>query len=142
MTNKNLWPDNFLQDNSLTPKEIIKQQANFLTKLTKGVVFAELAEGSILDKRISIANKSFNFEFNIRGSFLSEYKFRAFSISHDIIYYPCYLWLDPDIYKEFNVGEPRLIKVDNEEALLSLLDTILNSKKIVLVVNSIYKLSK
>lgn len=97
----NLWPD-FSNLNILTmPKTILEDQANYLVKATDGKLYGAVEEvNHYNDEGIKIETNSFEFNFVIKGKFLPNYKFKAFTIYHDIVIYPLSIMLEPDIGNE------------------------------------------
>ncbi len=135
------WPVNFEAANLKTPKEILEGQMAILPKLTKNLVYADLEELNEVQK-IKILPNGFQYSFVIRGNYLENYKFKVFSMSHDIIFYPVSVFLDNDIKTELEMSHLSMVeRLHSEEEFTTFLKKVLKSKKVSTVIGSIIKLS-
>jgi len=113
MTNTNLWGN--LEDLEIvkTPKDILKEQAGFLTKATKGVLVGNVEE---IDSR-----GIFQYDLNVEVPSLNNYVYTVLSIRHEIDLYPVHL-INPSV-------KPPLI-CKNEEDFIERLGESLSSKRV------------
>lgn len=135
----NLWPD-FFDDDVVSPKETLEEQASFLPKMTKGLVYAELEPLTTFEKFEEGADSfDFSYSFNIKGSSLDQYKYRAFIICFNISLYPAYIFLNDDIAKEIQFSKK--IEITHYDQLLNILEKVFKSPTMLRVVTSIRRLS-
>ncbi len=143
---KNLWPESFEENNTESAKNLFEEQAKLLTKITKGVVFAEVEEMAYNEAMLSNMKDDFSFNFNIKAKFLEGYSFKVLSFCHDITFYPVKLKLDSNIANELGIGNPfsdtKIESIESPEKLQNFVGKILNSDRIKKVIGSIIKLSK
>lgn len=137
--NENLWPSSIdLNDKIVTPKQILDDQALFVSKLTSDVLFAELKE---LSKILDSIMEDFYYGFFIKSRFMDDYSYRVFTIAYNISMYPLYISLDSDIANELQLD---LIsyEIKNEKELLENLKKIFSSNKLQMVLKNLYKMSR
>lgn len=153
---QNLWPDFSNQKKIKMPKEILEEQATYLVESTKGELYASVEERKIyLDNESESLNK-FQFDFFIRSKYISNYKFKMFTINHDIVAYPIGMVLDTDIglelYEEADIDslceaienyfDTYIISgIKNEEDFKNILSLIFRTKKVKNVIISLMSLS-
>ena len=115
---EDLWPD-FEFESSMTPKEILLTQADFLSKKTSGVLIGEVHTCEPNDyllyhalKCPSVSNPDLNKPIGhvlyIRAPFFNDYRFEILSITHYLLnMYPlqlnnvlnnCYYTIDSEEY--------------------------------------------
>jgi len=137
---KNLWPDVFEESKKKSAKNILNEQAGLLSKLTGGLVFAEVAR---MDSRDSIGKDKlrddFTYSFYIRSKFLTEYRFKVLSFSHSITFYPVAVKIDSVLEEELNL--PYSV-IETEEAFEELVGNILKTNRIKDVVGSLMRLAR
>jgi hypothetical protein len=75
-----LWPDDFGKPDVVPPLVILKEQATGLGARTKQRVLGEVATVH--------TSTGFSHTFYLLAPFLDEYRYRLFSVSHDILMYP------------------------------------------------------
>jgi hypothetical protein len=80
MSAKNLWGDLSALEIVRTPKDILKEQASFLTKATEGVLVGNVDE---MD-----ANGDFRYDLDVQVPSLNDYTYTLLSITHGIDLYP------------------------------------------------------
>jgi hypothetical protein len=143
---KNLWPEKFEENTQPSAKNLLEEQATYLSKLTGGIVYAEISELNGLDAVIKSLNNDFMYRFDIRGKFMENYRFNVMMFSHDIALYPVKFRLDEQLGKEFQLPQSALngyvTECNDPEGVESLLTAVLNSERIRKVVGSLLKLSK
>lgn len=135
-----LWPNSFDELSENSPKELLENQARFLKKLTKDLVYAEVIESSAREFDDELEYYPFIYSFCLFGKYLTSYKYTVFTIGHDITLYPIYIHIDPDIAKE--TGYAIEFEIKTEVDFIEILGSILKSPKINKVVGVIMKLSK
>lgn len=153
---ESLWGE-FDLENMSTPKSILEEQAKHLPKLTKNFVYAVLEEelsNKYLDKN---KRTDFNYSFHIKGKFVENYSYRAFSIHHSIEMYPLIMRVSSEVKKDItihlvNLGlvvpfispeyEDIQIEIKNEKMFVDVIKVILKSEKIHMVISSLVALSR
>lgn len=141
---KNLWPETFEENTRPSAKNLLEEQAKLLSKLTDGIVYAEVSAVGLLDV-ISVPRNEFMFRFDIKGKFLDDYSFRVLLFSHDITLYPVTFSLDEKIAIELGIKksiEGYIKSIDAPEDLDNFLSAVLKSERVKSVVGSIIRLSK
>ena len=128
---EDLWPD-FEFESSMTPKEILLTQADFLSKKTSGVLIGEVHTCEPNDyllyhalKCPSVSNPDLNKPIGhvlyIRAPFFNDYRFEILSITHYLLnMYPLQL---------NNVLNNCYYTIDSEEYLMKKLSEIFASKE-------------
>ena len=140
---KNLWPDSFAEAATTSAKDILQEQAKLLSKLTQGIVYAEVKKLNYaqIDLLPSTLRDDFVYRFYIKGKFLPEYSFTVFTFSHDIALYPVTLRLDDSIREELGL-KSFLTKPKSREELEGLILAVFTSERIKNVIGGILRLSK
>jgi hypothetical protein len=143
---KNLWPEVFTESEKASAKNIIEEQAKLLSKITKGVVFADVEQMDFIEAATNSMENEFAFEFYIRGKFLEGYRFKVLSFSHDITLYPVKFRVDDFIAKEIGIKNKSyngyFCEVTDQNDLERFLEKVLTSERMKNVIGSILKLSK
>ena len=141
---EDLWPD-FEFESSMTPKEILLTQADFLSKKTSGVLIGEVHTCEPNDyllyhalKCPSVSNPDLNKPIGhvlyIRAPFFNDYRFEILSITHYLLnMYPLQL---------NNVLNNCYYTIDSEEYLMIKLSEIFASKDVLSILNSLLIQSK
>lgn len=146
---KSLWGEfNDLKIN--TPKEILEQQAKYLPKLTRDILYAEVKDLQdlelfdtfeyLLDDDANEFN-GFAYKFLLKSTFMDKYQFEVLRLHHGIDIYPVYIHVDADTKKEINLTS-RYMEVTSEEEFINFLSKVLKSDRIRNVIGAIIKLSK
>jgi hypothetical protein len=141
----NLWPSGFEENTLPSAKSVLEEQAKSLSELTRGVVYAEIAELNDMERIAVIESNEFCFAFYLRGKFLEGYRFRVLAFSHDITLYPVAFTFDALIAGELGLRKANYrqhAKADSPAELEELLRKVLNSQRVKNVVGSIMRLSK
>lgn len=138
----NLWP-NFNEIQKIkTPKEILEEQGKMLPKLTNSLVYATIDPSTIFDTDFTVSTKyDFTYDFNIRGKDLENYKFKLFTVGHNISIYPVRIRLEPEIKKEIGLKNIDIVLETNND-FINILKQVLNSERLKYVIASIISLSK
>ncbi|MCR4315872.1 MAG: hypothetical protein NUW37_05910 [Planctomycetes bacterium] len=142
-----LWKDTFEISKMKTPVSILKEQAEYLSQKTAGVVYAEVDDlsESAFDFTTG-SNIDFHFSFNIRGRDLN-YTFRVMRVWHGINLYPASITPDTDIANELKklgvmLNEYNSLSVKDEKEMEQRLGEILKTDKVARVVGGILSISK
>ena len=160
-----LWNNSFSPDSNVNmPDEIIKAQCEYLEQRTSGIIVAKVADydGPIHSYDTSIGNALYNpyeneydvqkdlgnipesrftFEFFITSTSTPNYKYRIMFLSYAIPFYPVDIVLDEAIAMELNIND-NYIYCNTQKDFELLLKNILNSKKIVSIINSLLTIAK
>ncbi|RHK56391.1 hypothetical protein DW056_07495 [Parabacteroides distasonis] len=133
---EDLWPD-FEFESSMTPKEILLTQADFLSKKTSGVLIGEVHTCEPNDyllyhalKCPSVSNPDLNKPIGhvlyIRAPFFNDYRFEILSITHYLLnMYPlqlnnvlnnCYYTIDSEEYLMKKLSEIFARRIFDEKA--------------------------
>ncbi len=139
---KNLWPESFEENQKLSAKSLIEEQASLLPKLTNGMVYAEVINMG-MGKEFCEIVRDFAYQFVIKGKFLDTYRFRVLSFAHDITLYPIIFDIDEGIIEELDLEADDIygLTVDSEKELENLIDRVLKSKRLNEIIGSIIRLS-
>lgn len=129
---KNLWPDFGDINDGLSPKDILKIQANNLRSATKGLIKGVINSSQIGGQQMNFnelgGRNSFVHTFSIYSSRL-DYSFNLLSLTHETIkIYPC------SIESEISKVEEN---VDSEEKLEQVLKKIFNHKEVTIAIRSL-----
>ena len=143
---KNLWPETFPENNRPAAKNILEEQAKLLSKLTSGIVYAEVSPLAELEAAGTYMSNDFAFRFDILGKFLESYRFNVLMFSHDITLYPVRFRVDEKIGSELGIkrkiAEGCVTEIDSPEALETFLARVLITERLKSVIGSIMRLSK
>ncbi|MSR92268.1 hypothetical protein [Inconstantimicrobium porci] len=161
---ENLWGDINIEKIE-TPKSILDQQGDFLTKETKRKIYGCVS--SIEDNKLKIEylgyKKQFNFEFNLRSDYLPDYSYKLLSIHHNIEIYPLLIKLPKSIFEEiecdiifkqgcftgdtYKKNHPDIqipndcIVIENVESFKEILKLIFRSEKVKNILTSLLSLA-
>ncbi len=139
---KNLWPDNFSENEQIPMKLILEEQAKLLPKLTGDLIYAEVSELNLADQDF---NNDLSYRFDIKGKFSKKYRFWLLSFSHDITLYPVEIRLDEVLSEELQLLEiitGQTITINEPEQVEEFLASVLRSERVSKVIGFIMKLSK
>jgi hypothetical protein len=133
-----LWPSFTDIPKKRTPHAILEEQAALLGDKTQNIVQAETKRSStsMHVTEGGIVNAPFFYEFFIKAPIL-KYKYKLFSIAHDVFLYPTTFYIDNDIEEEILQGKMEDIIAHDEEEYIALLQKIFNSKKTIKIIQSI-----
>jgi hypothetical protein len=138
---KNLWPEKFEEEQLISPKSILEEQAKLLPSITDGIVYAEVYPTDDLYG----THTEFGFGFDISSKFLPSYHFKVLSVFHNITLYPVKIVLDEGIGKELGLDAPKFIyckKIESSEELENFLGQVLKTERLKKVIGSIIRLSR
>jgi hypothetical protein len=139
---EDLWPD-FKKNEIQSPISILKEQSTTLANKTNNLV-----EGQIVDTRDPDSLK-LEYAFFILAPALGGYRYKLFSISHDIRMYPLSVHLETELYaqiapaeyakkgKTANLYPEFVISVQNQDEFKALLKLIFFAKKTIDIVSAI-----
>ncbi len=118
-------------------------QLNALATLTQSLRVSTVHK-DIQDELGEIGDKSYKFEFYLSSPKLEDYKFRVLFFEYGISGYPLKIVLEQGIADELFQKEDMnyTITIDTEDALNSLIMQILNTKRIIDILQKIIDASK
>ncbi|GAB4231481.1 MAG: hypothetical protein Kow00121_59790 [Elainellaceae cyanobacterium] len=137
-----LWPEGIETNRVKSPVTILREQGSLLGQKTKNLVQGEVMESSGRENL-------FVYSFFIVAPALSHYRYKLFTIRHDVSLYPVRVDVEDRIFDEVDSqfqtgrsdpdGEPLLsyLQADSEEKFLELLREIFKSQKAIQVVTSL-----
>ncbi len=146
---RNLWPNDIAvvaAVDTKPPVAILREQAALLGQSTQNLVEAQVAEGqqsvTLADGMVQVARRIrgeytqpsrrtiFVYDFFITAPSLY-YKYRAFTIQHNIDLYPVQIDADEDIHTEITPeGAERIIEAASETEFMEILGRIFATEKI------------
>jgi len=135
-----LWPDEILQTPTIRPPvAILKEQATFLASRTNNTLKGEVHQNS----DTLTTNYEFEYAFYITAPGIN-YKYRLFTLMHNIEMYPLRIDANSEIFDEIFTGErgnkKNSVQVGNEAVLKTTLRKIFKSAKVQKVVTSLLAL--
>lgn len=142
---EDLWPDFKEIAPDKTPIAIIKEHASKLEDKTNYMVSADLEKDDIigeiqlydLDRYKGSVESPFQYTFYLIARVLN-YRYKLFSIAHDIFLYPIYFFdIDKDIKDELYPYNKGAISINNENDLLAFLKNIFRAKKTIKVIQAL-----
>ena len=136
---EDLWPEKLESAKIRPPVAILKEQASLLGQKTKNVVEGAVSEVFTGDED---EEETMEYSFNLVAPALGGYRYRLFTMRHDIRMYPLIIKMEEEIFQEVNPGKPekesvqdKLLrlnhraKVDTEAEFLALLKKIFAATK-------------
>jgi len=93
---EDLWPKDIGGTRYETPVSILQKQADLLGKKTNNLVKADTSQGTTNNGR-------FIYHFYIVAPTLGNYRYRLFSIEHDVDFYPLIIYLDEALGDELDI---------------------------------------
>lgn len=130
---RNLWPEDIAVTDVVAPVSILKEQASLLGERTKNLVEGSVTPG--LGKGVNVLLKDrFNYDFDLVAPALNHYRYRLFSISHGVEFYPLIIdvtALDTDQFQLYN-----------EEEFLKALEALFSSEKTKGIIGSLIAQSR
>lgn len=142
---EDLWPDLVEITPDKTPISIIKEHASKLADKTNYMISADLEKEDITndiylvnkDGRYKVIKAPFQYSFMLIAQAL-DYRYKLFSIAHDIFLYPIYFFdIDADIISEICPNFEGAISINNETDLLAFLKNIFGAKKTIKVIQAL-----
>ncbi len=116
---EDLWPQNVVGINLVTPAAILKEQAAFLGDKTR-----QLVKGEVITQA---SGNGFTHRFNVTAPSLS-YSYELFQLNHGVALYPGSLVV---------AGQDTQRTIDSEETLKQVLKEVFSSQQTLTVVRSI-----
>ncbi len=148
-----LWPNELSTVDQRSPLTILKEQASLLGEKTQIIVIAEL-ENFTLKGPLRARKYPFKYSFMLTCPALGNYRFRLFSIAHDVSMYPVSFDLDQDVAQEIFQGELIIkdvqvepgkdgtFRASNEEEFIEILKRIFSSRKALQVIRALLSQAK
>jgi len=132
-----LWPEKLESAKIRPPVAILKEQASLLGQKTKNVVEGAVSEVFTVDEE-----ETMEYSFNLVAPALGGYRYRLFTMRHDIRMYPLIITMEKEIFQEVNPEKPEKesvqdmlwrrrnqVKVDTEAKFMDLLTKIFATRK-------------
>ena len=140
---EDLWPEIKLDSDFLLPKEILEKQAEFLPKISKGILFGEVVDYTTkyLYELEEYKETEFCYRFILRSKHMDKYQFVILNMFHDIEMYPVHIYVEDAIKKTFPNNKQKFQVANNEQEFQEALKLILYSEKIRSVMSSLVRLS-
>ncbi|MEA5140139.1 hypothetical protein [Arcicella rigui] len=85
-TIEDLWPEDLVRMDIPSPKEILIEQANYLTERTKNLLVGEVKTSAVMIK--NEGENYINHEFIIKAPFMGNYQFVLLKVAHKLSIYP------------------------------------------------------
>ena len=133
-----LWPTDIEKPSNVkSPLFICREQAALLSSKTNNIIGAEVNQ---IDFPVPA---DFTYGFFIVSNSLN-YRYKLFSIAHDISLYPVKIFCDRDIISEIRKNKTIFDyeTIENEEDFISFLRGILNSQKTKRVIGNLLRIAK
>ncbi len=135
-----LWPEDIQEPiNVKSPVTILKEQAALLGKRTNNLVTAEVS------KKENNIRAEFEYLFFIVSTSLN-YRYKLFSIEHNITLYPLRIITDTDLIQEVTDDETASIfsriTINDEEEFYRILQKIFGSTKVKRIISTLMRMIK
>jgi len=128
----NLWPDDITTINVKVPVAILREQASLLGKKTQNIVESQVQR---LDKGLEDVGM-FVYGFYIVAPALGNYRYKLFTVCHDVSSYPVNFDIDEDIKNEI-CPDKNTISAESEKEFLEILKKIFQSKRTKQIIGSL-----
>lgn len=116
---KNLWPKDLGKSEITMPKEVLLEQARFLSKQTKNVVIGEIkTDQGVLhgtDQKVMVHR------FQIKAPSMGNYEFSLLRVMHNFAVYPIAIW---------NGLTEEKVTADSEDEFMQYLSQIFSSSEV------------
>jgi len=99
-----LWPDDIVKSPIKAPVAILREQAKFLERKTKGLV-----QAVIVPSAQSKESKEFNYKFDLVSPSMSGTHYRLFAVAYDIQLYPATISVEIEIATEIQSLHPDVL---------------------------------
>lgn len=142
---KNLWPEKFSEPNEFSPKQLLEEQASLLSKITDGMVSADVKIIDPIRASNIFGSNPFNFELTILGPFIDNYKHTIVRISHGVPMFPVKILIENSIGKELgiqDVGVGSTTTASTSEEFEELITKVLQSARLRAIIGTIITLSR
>ena len=120
-----LWPDDIRYTRLKAPVTILMEQASLLGKKTQNLLEAKVEN----NKEALVSAEVFVYGFYLVAPALSYYRYKLFTISHDIQLYPVKINIDSDILKEISPDAEEQLLAESEGDFLEILKKIFGAEK-------------
>jgi hypothetical protein len=134
-----LWPTDIGAAEFRAPVTILKEQASLLGQKTQQIVSASVASsrgGTIAHSSKTVKQKALEYDFRhdfyIVAPAIANYRYRLFTIMHNIEPYPCVFLLDEDLLRELGFwmdGKTVTVTAADEEQFIFALARIFKAEK-------------
>ncbi len=124
-----LWPSDIGQTDLKPPVAILREQAEFLSKATGGLVTAEI-------KSAVISDEIFHNTFVLHVPKLDDYRYELFEVRHRVSFYPL------DILPRAGHKLDNYMEVDSEKRFVANLKSLLGTTEIKALVHSLVAQAK
>lgn len=115
---KNLWPDDLANVKITMPKEILLQQGNYISELTKNLIVADVkTDQGVLqgtDEKVMVHR------FILKAPTMGNYSFNLLRVMHNFGIYPVTVW--NGLTEEKTIAE-------NEEEFMQIIGAIFSSNE-------------
>ena len=129
-----LWPELDKINSVETPKKILEKQAEYLSKKTNGVVYAICEEQTRNMLNEQVRQYDFKYDFSIASKNLEDYRFKVFSVYHNIILYPLLIVMGTQVANDIGMKKKT---ASNKEEFEDALKLIFSSKVIEDIVSTL-----
>jgi hypothetical protein len=119
---RNLWPEDIAVTDAVAPVSLLREQASLLGERTKNLVEGSVVTPGTVRGVDRFSKDQFSYGLDLVAPALNNYRYRLFSISHGVEFYP----LTISGSEALNSDE---FQVNNEEEFLKALETIFSSEK-------------
>jgi hypothetical protein len=127
-----LWPDDIEVVDIKSPVAVLREQASALGQRTKNIVQAEVEQSNQ-----NYSEDNFYYQFYIVAPALNNYRYRLFSMSHDICLYPLSIDVEAEIGEELEnaqleenqYGESYILEIKTESELMEGLKAVFSANK-------------
>lgn len=116
-----LWPDDIGYTKLKAPVTILMEQASLLGKKTQNLVEAKIGRDEAFEE--------FCYNFYLVAPALGNYRYKLFTIFHDIQLYPVKINIDSDILEEVSPGTEGQLSAESEDDFLDILRKIFGAEK-------------
>jgi hypothetical protein len=130
---RDLWPEDIAVNEVVAPVAILRDQASLLGERTKNLV-----EGRVTQRESHYSEPDFVYDFYVVAPALNNYRYRLFSISHSVDFYP--LGIQEGVFDL--AGRDSELKVNDEEEFLQTLAKIFSSERTKGIISSLIAQSR
>jgi len=99
-----LWPEDIIKSPVKAPVAILREQANFLKRKTKGLV-----QAIIIPSAQTKEGKEFSYNFDLVSPSMSGTHYRLFAVAYDIQLYPATISVEIEIATEIQSLHPDVL---------------------------------
>lgn len=133
---RNLWPEDIAVTDAVAPVSLLREQASLLGERTKNLVEGSVVTpGTVRGVDFLQQKDRFSYGLDLVAPALNNYRYRLFSISHGVEFYP----LTISGTEALNSDE---FQVNNEEEFLKAIERIFLSEKTKRIISSLIAQSR